>query len=454
MSLSVIILAAGQGKRMRSTLPKVLHPLGGRPLLAHVLDVADRLSPTRCVIVYGHGGDAVRSAFTERTDLLWAEQRERLGTGHAVARALPLVSDGGVALVLYGDVPLLNAAMLEPLVDAARGGRLALLTSELVDPSGYGRIVRAVDGSVARIVEERDADPAQRAIREINTGILAAPATRLRDWVNRLGNDNAQGEYYLTDCIALAVADGVTVTAIAADPIAAQGVNDRVQLAELERRYQWQQAETLMRAGATLLDPHRLDVRGQIEVGQDVLIDVNVVFEGEVTLGNGVRIGSHCLIRDCVIEAGTVIHSHCVLESARIGPAAEVGPFARLRPGTRLGEKTRIGNFVETKNAVLKPGAKANHLSYLGDAEVGAGSNIGAGTITCNYDGANKHRTVIEDDVFIGSNTALVAPIHVGTGATVGAGSTLNRDVPAGTLTLTRAPLKQIERWQRPRKPR
>lgn len=453
MSLDVIILAAGQGKRMASTLPKVLHPLAGRPLLAHVLETAAGLSPTQRIVVHGHGGEQVLTAFPEQPDILWIEQSRQLGTGHAVAQALPALSTHGLALILYGDVPLLSVATLQTLLRTAGPDRLILLTAELPDPTGYGRIVRDTEGRVRRIVEQRDADAATLAIREINTGILVAPVALLRDWLQRIDNRNAQGEYYLTDIVALAVQDGIAVdTLMTRDATEISGVNDRRQLAALERRYQQRQANALMDVGVTLLDPSRLDIRGTVQAGRDVVIDVGVILEGRVVLGDGVRIGPYSIIRDSIIEAGAVVHAHCVLEGVTLAPGAQAGPFARLRPGTLLAENARIGNFVETKNATIGPDSKANHLSYLGDAELGAGVNIGAGTITCNYDGANKHRTVIEDEVFIGSNTALVAPIRVGRTATVGAGSTLSHEVPAGGLTLTRATLKHLIHWRRPRK--
>lgn len=454
MTLNVVILAAGQGKRMRSRLPKVLHPVGGQPLLSHVLDCAQALEPAAIHVVIGHGSEQIRAAL-EVPGLSWVVQDQQLGTGHAVAQVLPAIADDISLLVLYGDVPLLRPATLRPLLSDAAGDALALLTASLSEPTGYGRIVRDPAGRVVRIVEERDASAAERAIHEINTGIMAAPAGRLRRWVGQLDNRNAQGEYYLTDCIALAVAEGTPVVANRAhDASEVAGINDRLQLAATERIYQRRQAERLLLAGVTLADPARLEVRGQVDSGQDVTIDIDVVLAGRVELDAGVSIGPYCLIRDSRIGPGTVIDAHSVIEGAVIGADCRVGPFARLRPGTVLEQGVHIGNFVETKNAVVGTGSKANHLSYLGDTALGASVNIGAGTITCNYDGAHKHRTVIEDDVFIGSNTALVAPIHIGRGATVGAGSTLSRDVAAGNLTLTRAPLREVPGWQRPRKPK
>ena len=449
--LSVVILAAGKGKRMASDLPKVLHPVGGRPLLAHVLATASGLEAAARLVVYGHGGEAVKTAFPSEQGILWVEQAEQLGTGHAVAQALPLLDDAGVVLVLYGDVPLIRAETLRPLVVAAQRGSLAVLTVELTDPTGYGRIVRDERGQVCRIVEEKEATVEERRLREVNTGILAVATAKLRRWVAELDNNNAQGEYYLTDAVALAVRAGVPVEAFAvADPEEVRGVNDRRQLAELERAYQWRQAERLMREGATLLDPSRVDVRGTVTTGKDVLIDVNVVFEGTVHLGDRVKIGPFCVLRNAVIGDDVEILSHCRIEGTEIGARAQIGPFARLRPGTRLAAGVHIGNFVETKKAIIGPGSKVNHLTYIGDAEIGAEVNVGAGTITCNYDGVNKHKTIIGDGAFIGSNTSLVAPVRVGKGATVGAGSAVSRNVPDGSLCLTRAPRKEVANWQRP----
>lgn len=452
--LSVVILAAGKGKRMVSDLPKVLHALGGKSLLDHVLATARGLEATSRVVVHGHGGEVVKTTCAGEEGVLWVEQAEQLGTGHAVAQALPLIDDAGVVLVLYGDVPLIRAETLQPLVAGARQGRLALLTVELADPSGYGRIVRDDRGQVRRIVEEKDATPSERCLSEVNTGILAVSAAKLRGWVTELNNDNSQGEYYLTDIVALAVRDGVRVEPFAvAEPAEVQGVNDRRQLADLERFYQARQAENLMRGGATLLDPARVDVRGVVATGRDVVIDVNVVFEGTVRLGDRVRIGPFCILKDAVIGDDVEVHSHCRIEGAEIGAAAQIGPFARLRPDTQLAAGVHIGNFVETKKTCIGPGSKVNHLTYLGDAEIGAKVNVGAGTITCNYDGANKHKTVIEDGAFIGSNSSLVAPVRVGKGATVGAGSSVSNEVPDGSLCLTRAPRKEVANWQRPVKP-
>lgn len=453
--LSVVILAAGQGKRMVSNLPKVLHSLGGKPLLAHVLIAASGLEAAVRVVVYGHGGEAVKAALVSEPDVLWVEQAEQLGTGHAVAQALPLLDDTGVTLVLYGDVPLIQSKTLQPLVDAAQRGQLALLTVELADPTGYGRIVRDDQGQVQRIVEEKDTTPSERCLSEVNTGILAVSTAKLRDWIAGLTNENAQGEYYLTDIIALAVCDGVPVEPFTViEPLEVQGVNDRRQLALLERFYQARQAEYLMRNGVTLLDPARVDVRGVLNTGQDVVIDVNVIFQGMVRLGDRVKIGPFCVLKDAVIGDDVEILSHCWIEGAEVGPGAQIGPFARLRLDTRLAAGVHIGNFVETKKTTIGLGSKVNHLTYLGDAEVGAGVNIGAGTITCNYDGANKHKTVIDDGAFIGSNSSLVAPVRIGKGATIGAGSTVSRSVPDGSLCLTRAQRKEIANWERPVKPK
>ena len=453
--LSVVILAAGKGKRMVSELPKVLHSVGGKPLLAHVLATAQSLAAAVRVVVYGHGGERVKTALAGDSGVMWVEQAEQLGTGHAVAQALPVLEDAGITLVLYGDVPLTRLETLQPLVDQARQGKLALLTVELADPSGYGRIVRNDQGQVQRIVEEKDATPAERNLQEVNTGILAAATAKLRGWVAELGNDNAQGEYYLTDVVALAVRDGVLVEPFTATEAAeVQGVNDRRQLAELERFYQARQAETLLDHGATLLDPARVDVRGQVATGKDVVIDVNVVFEGVVWLGDRVKIGPFCVLKDAVIGDDVEIFSHSRIEGAEVGAGSQIGPFARLRPGSQLAAGVHIGNFVETKKTSIGPGSKVNHLTYLGDAEIGAGVNVGAGTITCNYDGANKHKTVVDDGAFIGSNSSLVAPVRIGKGATVGAGSAVGRDVPDGGLCLTRAPRKDVSNWRRPVKPK
>jgi bifunctional UDP-N-acetylglucosamine pyrophosphorylase/glucosamine-1-phosphate N-acetyltransferase len=449
-TLSIVILAAGEGKRMKSRRPKVLQSLAGRPLLAHVLQSARALSPAAIQVVYGHGGEQVRAAFPE-PGLTWVHQAEQLGTGHALQQAAPELDDAATVLVLYGDVPLLRAHSLVGLLDIAAAGALAVLTMQPADPNGYGRIVRDAAGHVARIVEHKDASAAERSIGECNTGVLAAPARLLKRWLSALRNDNAQGEYYLTDVIGLAARSGVTVTPVPlADPIEALGVNDKVQLAELEAVCRRNAACALMCAGVTIADPARLDVRGDVVHGQDVFLDVNVVLEGHVTLGNNVRIGPGCVVRDCSIGDDTELFAHCVLDGATIGRGARIGPFSRIRPHSALGDGVHIGNFVEVKNATLGSESKANHLSYVGDAEVGAQVNVGAGTIVANYDGANKHRTRIGDRAHTGSNSVLVAPITVGEGATIAAGSTVTRDVPAGKLTIARARQTTIDEWQRP----
>jgi bifunctional UDP-N-acetylglucosamine pyrophosphorylase/glucosamine-1-phosphate N-acetyltransferase len=450
--LEIVVLAAGQGTRMKSDLPKVLHPLGGRPLLGHVIATAQALSPARTHVVYGHGGERVLTQFPN-APVSWVEQAERLGTGHAVMQAMPGVADDAVVLVLYGDVPLVPAALLEALVAEAAGGALAILTVTLADPKGYGRILRDGQDAVLGIVEEKDASPVQRQIREGNTGILAAPAARLRAWLGALGNGNAQGEYYLTDVVAMAVAEAVPVrTHCAANEDDVLGVNDKLQLAHLERVFQRRQAERLMREGVTLMDPARFDLRGTLECGRDVTIDVGVVIEGHVKLGDGVSVGAHCYLRDVELGEGTELRPMSVLEEAIAGPGCRIGPFARLRPGTVLAGHAHVGNFVELKNAQVGEGSKVNHLSYVGDTVMGRDVNVGAGTITCNYDGANKHRTIIGDRVFVGSDTQLVAPVEVGDDATIGAGSTVTRNAPAGELTLSRAPQKSIAGWKRPTK--
>ncbi len=451
MGLSVVILAAGQGKRMRSSLPKVLHRLGGKPLLEHVCRAARALHPEQIYVVYGHGGGVVRDALAH-LDVRWVEQDRQLGTGHAVAQVLPFMQPAETVLVLYGDVPLITAETLALLLEASSGA-LALLTVELPDPAGYGRIVRDAAGQVRGIVEDRDASPAERAIREINTGMLAASAALLKPWVARLENQNAQGEYYLTDVIAMAVAQGIAVAPVTpASTFEVMGVNDRVQLAELERHHQRCQAERLMREGVTLLDPSRFDLRGDLETGQDVIIDANVVVEGRVRLGDRVAIGPGSYIKDADIGDDAQILPNCVIEGAEIGRGARVGPFSRLRPDTRLAEAVHIGNFVEVKSSAIRSGTKINHLSYIGDTEVGSDTNIGAGTITCNYDGARKHKTIIGDRVFIGSDTQLIAPVQVGDGATIGAGTTLTEDAPPGELTVGRARQRTITGWERPNK--
>ncbi len=449
MPLAVVILAAGQGKRMNSDLPKVLQPLAGRPLLRHVVETARALDAASLHVVYGHGGDAVRAAFAA-DELQWALQAEQKGTGHAVMQAMPAIPDTHRVLVLYGDVPLLKAATLRELLQQSGAG-LALLTVVLADPAGYGRVLRDRKGSVKAIVEQKDATAAQLKIREGNTGVLAVPASLLRRWLKRLRSDNAQGEYYLTDIVAMAVKDKVAVRPlVAATEPEVLGVNDKLQLAQLEAALRGERAAAAMRAGATLADPARFDQRGELVLGRDVFIDADVLFEGRVVLGDRVRIGPHCVLRDITIGADTHIVSHCVLEQCEVGASCNIGPFARLRPGASLADGVHIGNFVEVKNSSIGSGSKANHLTYLGDATVGAGVNVGAGTITANYDGASKHRTVIGDGAAIGSGNMLVAPVTIGANATIGAGSTITRDAPAGKLTVARARQVTIEGWRRP----
>lgn len=447
--MNIVILAAGMGKRMQSALPKVLHPLAGKPLLGHVIDTARTLAPTQLCVIYGHGGDAVPKAFADQ-GLAFALQEPQLGTGHAVMQALPHLEDEAPTLVLYGDVPLTSTATLQRLLQAAGQDKLGVLTVELDNPSGYGRIVRE-GGKITRIVEQKDAGAAELAIKEVNTGIIVAPTARLRDWLAKLSNKNAQGEYYLTDVIAAAVADGVEVVSAQPDAVAETlGVNSKVQLAELERVHQLRIARGLLESGVTLADPARIDVRGVLDCGRDVSIDVNCVFEGEVSIGEGATIAAHCVIRNARIAAGANIKPFTHIEDAVVGAKAQIGPYARLRPGTELAADVHIGNFVEVKNSIVGLGSKANHLAYVGDADIGSGVNVGAGVITCNYDGANKFRTVIEDDAFIGSDSQLVAPVRVGKGATIGAGTTLTKDAPAGQLTLSRAKQLSLAGWQRP----
>ena len=448
--MNVVILAAGQGKRMHSDLPKVLHRLAGRPLLAHVLDCARALGPARIAVVYGYGGEAVREAIGDET-LAWIKQEPQLGTGHALQQALPALAQSAHTLVLYGDVPLTRAETLRQLVAAVADG-MAMLTVELDDPSGYGRVVRE-GGAVKRIVEEKDASPAERAIREVNTGIMALPTTRLADWLSSLRNDNAQREYYLTDVVALAVRQGMPVRAIQPGALwETLGVNSKGQLAELERAHQRLVAGRLLDAGVSLADAARIDVRGRLECGRDVAIDVNCVFEGDVSLGDRVSVGAHCVLRNVRVGADTRIEPFCHLEESSIGQRCRVGPYARFRPGVRIAEDVHIGNFVEVKASEIGAGSKANHLSYIGDTTIGRKVNVGAGTITCNYDGTNKHRTIIEDDAFIGSDTQLVAPVRVGRGATLGAGTTLTEDAPPGQLTISRVRQFSIAAWKRPEK--
>ncbi len=449
--LHIVVLAAGEGTRMKSKRPKMLQTLAGRPMLAHLLDTAVSLGPERVHVVVGAGSEDVMRACAEH-DVEWVHQAERRGTGHAVMQAMPGVPDGAVALVLLGDVPLIPAGLLQEMVEAYRGP-LSLLTMELEDPTGYGRILRDPGGNIIGVVEHRDAHAEQHRIREVNTGIIMADADRLRSWLDRIDCDNAKQEYYLPDIFALARAEMGEIQGVTAhDPADLQGANDRQQLSALERRLQRRLADALMAGGVQIADPARIDIRGEVEAEADVQIDVNVVLEGSVRLGEGVEIGPGCVLKNCELAAGTRVHAHSVVEGATTTGPCDIGPYARLRPGTVLSEGCRVGNFVETKNAVLGEGSKASHLSYLGDSEVGARVNIGAGTITCNYDGANKHRTVIEDGAFIGSDTQLVAPVTVGKDATVGAGSTVTKDAAPESLTVSRARQTTIKGWKRPTK--
>ena len=449
MSLDIIILAAGQGTRMRSALPKVLHPVAGKSMLGHVIHSARQLSPQGIHVVIGHGAERVREQLAS-DDLNFVLQDKQLGTGHAVAQALPALTAETV-LILYGDVPLIQVETLHRLLALVNDQQLGLLTVTLEDPTGYGRIVRDVQHRVSAIVEHKDATEEQKAIKEGNTGILAVPGKCLADWLGRLSNKNAQGEYYLTDVIAMAVNDGLVVaTAQPDDAMEVQGANDRKQLAELERHYQQREARRLMALGVTLRDPARFDVRGDVTVGRDVMIDVNVILEGRVVIEDDVSIGPNCVIKDSTLRKGAIIKANSHLEGAIVGEGADAGPFARLRPGSVLDARAHVGNFVELKNAHLGEGAKAGHLTYLGDAVIGARTNIGAGTITCNYDGANKHKTLMGEDVFIGSNNSLVAPVHIASGASTAAGSTINQDVPAEQLAVARARQRNIEGWKRP----
>ncbi|GGD46803.1 bifunctional UDP-N-acetylglucosamine diphosphorylase/glucosamine-1-phosphate N-acetyltransferase GlmU [Pseudoxanthomonas indica] len=449
--LHVIILAAGEGKRMKSALPKVLQPIAGQPMLAHVIAAARALQPQGIHVVYGHGGEQVRAAFADQAGLEWAEQSQQLGTGHAVAQAMPQVPDAATVLVLYGDVPLTRPETLQRLLEAP--GRLAVLVAEPEDPSGYGRIVRNAEGRVAAIVEHKDADDETRRIRTINTGIIAAESTALRRWLSTLSNSNSQGEYYLTDVFASAAGEfSPAEMVLVADPMEAEGANDPWQLGQLERAHQLRAARALCVQGARLLDPARFDQRGTVTVGRDVEIDVDVVLEGTVVLGDGVRIGPFSRLKDVNLGAGTLVRAHCDLEGVVAEGAALIGPYARLRPGTVLADGVHVGNFVETKKVSLGVGSKANHLTYLGDAVIGSGVNIGAGTITCNYDGINKFVTTIGDGVFVGSNSSLVAPVTLGDNATIGAGSIITKNAPADQLTVARARQMSIEGWQRPKK--
>jgi bifunctional UDP-N-acetylglucosamine pyrophosphorylase / glucosamine-1-phosphate N-acetyltransferase len=449
-ALNVVVLAAGQGKRMYSNLPKVLHKLAGKPMLQHVMDSASALNPSKMCVVYGHGGDTVPNAFP-KCGAIWTKQEPQLGTGHAVMQAIPHLDNDGLTLILYGDVPLTRTESLKQLTDVAKTGKLAVLTIELADPTGYGRIVRDSKGNITGIVEHKDATPEQHKICEVNTGIMAVPTQHLSRWLSQLKNDNAQKEYYLTDIIAMAVSENIHVAAV--HPSAeweTLGINSKVQLAQLERTHQANIAQALLEQGVTLADPARIDVRGELTCGKDVFIDINCVFEGKVNLGDNVSIASGCVLKNVTIANATQIAPYSVLDDAIVGADCRIGPYARLRPGTKLADHAHVGNFVELKNTELGKGSKANHLAYVGDATVGSNVNIGAGTITCNYDGANKYRTIIEDDVFIGSDTQLVAPVTVRKGATLGAGTTLTKDAPAGELTISRAKQVTIPGWKRP----
>ncbi|HEY5101400.1 MAG TPA: bifunctional UDP-N-acetylglucosamine diphosphorylase/glucosamine-1-phosphate N-acetyltransferase GlmU [Steroidobacteraceae bacterium] len=452
MPLSVVILAAGQGKRMKSDWPKVLQPLAGRALLKHVIDTARQLSPEAIHVVYGHGGERVREAL-KAENVSWVLQQRQLGTGHAVMQALPAIPDGHTVLVLYGDVPLIRSATLAALLKLCDAKTLAILTVMLADPAGYGRIRRDARGRIKKIVEHKDASKQELKIRESNSGIIAAPAKLLKRWLALVKNNNAQGEFYLTDCAAIAAKGKFKVVPLVASTESeVLGVNDKVQLAQVEAFYREQQARELMLAGVTLIDPARVDVRGTVSVGRDVELDVNVVLEGKVILGDRVRVGPNCVIRDSEIGADTQVAANCVLDRASVGVSCKIGPFARLRPGATLARSVHVGNFVEVKNTQLGEGSKANHLTYLGDAVIGKDVNVGAGTITCNYDGVNKSATHIEDGVFVGSGSMLIAPVRIGARATIGAGSTITHDAPADKLTLARSRQVSIDTWQRPEK--
>lgn len=452
LPLDIVILAAGKGTRMRSDLPKVLHPIGGRPLLQHVIDTARKLGAERLLTIVGHGADQVEQRLAA-DDIQFVMQTEQLGTGHAVQQTLPHLRDNSRVLILYGDVPLTRAETLEKLVAQVNDKQMGLLTMTLPDPTGYGRIIRDEQGKVAAIVEQKDASAEQLKISEINTGIMAATAGQLRQWLPLLSNDNAQGEYYLTDLIAMARKSGVNIHVEQPQRVEeVEGINNRQQQAALERYYQRQEAEALLATGVTLMDPGRFDCRGRITAGRDVVIDINCVFEGEVTLADGVQIGPNCLLKNCAIGAGTKIEANSVIEDAQVEARCTIGPFARLRPGTHLAEGAKIGNFVETKKARIGAGSKVNHLSYIGDTTMGAGVNVGAGTITCNYDGVNKFQTEIGDEVFVGSNTSLVAPVKLGKGSTIGAGSVITREVPESELAIARGKQRNISEWQRPKK--
>ena len=449
--LNVVILAAGKGTRMHSQTPKVLHALAGKPLLQHVIACAKQLNPQKIIVVYGFGGERVPQAFSNE-NITWVKQEDQLGTGHAVLQTVPHLDPEGVTLILLGDVPLVDLGACRNLLSQAQS-QLTVMSVKKVDPTGYGRIVRDAEGRVRAIVEHKDASEAERSIDEVNTGIMAVPNGHLVSWLHRLTNDNVQKEYYLTDIIRMAVADHIPVHAeITSDEWNVTGVNSKVDLANLERIYQHRQAQALLVQGVTLADPGRIDIRGELQVGRDVEIDVGCIFEGQVSLGDDVRIGAYCVIKDATIGPGTVIAPYTHMDQVRIAEECRIGPYARLRPGTELANDTHIGNFVELKNSQVQTGSKINHLSYVGDTTIGKQVNIGAGTITCNYDGANKYRTIIGDGAFIGSNTELVAPVTVGSGATIGAGSTITKDAPANELTLARARQVSIAGWKRPQK--
>ncbi|SDC48186.1 bifunctional UDP-N-acetylglucosamine pyrophosphorylase / Glucosamine-1-phosphate N-acetyltransferase [Acinetobacter kookii] len=451
MSTSVIILAAGKGTRMRSSLPKVLQPLAGRPLLGHVIETAKKLNAKNIITIFGHGGNLVQQAFAQE-NVQWVEQAEQLGTGHAVKVTLPVLPTDGVSLILSGDVPCISQDTLEKLLAVSRETGIGLVTLTLADATGYGRIVRE-NNKIQAIVEHKDASDAQRQIKEINTGIYCVSNAKLHQWLPKLSNNNAQGEYYLTDIVAMAIADGLEVSSVEPErAFEVEGVNDRIQLAALEREFQAYQAKLLMQQGVHIIDPSRFDLRGKLTVGQDVRIDINVIIEGNCELGDNVEIGAGCVIKNSKIASGTKVQPYSIFDNAVVGEDTQIGPFARLRPGAKLANEVHIGNFVEVKNSTIGLGSKANHFTYLGDAEVGAGSNIGAGTITCNYDGANKFKTIIGDSAFIGSNSSLVAPVSIGNGATVGAGSVITRDVAENSLAFERSKQVAKENYQRPQK--
>lgn len=456
MDLNVVILAAGKGTRMKSKLPKVLQPLAKKPLLSHVLETSDLINANDIIVVYGHGGDEVQTVIGQlhpEQTIHWIEQVEQLGTGHAVKVALPLLAAGTRTLILYGDVPLITQQTLEKFIQSTDEEGCGLLTVQLQNPQGYGRIIRNADNQVTAIVEEKDASDSEKLVSEVNTGIMLVNTDLLAQWLPALSNSNSQGEYYLTDIIKMSADSGVPVQAtIVTDPMEVEGVNDKVQLSKLERLYQAKQAEVLMRSGATLADSARIDIRGEVIVGADCFIDVNAVFEGKVTLGENCSIGPNCSISNSTIGSNSVIKANTVIEDSLIGNEADIGPFARIRPGTITETGVKIGNFVETKKSYINEGSKVNHLTYIGDAEIGKGVNVGAGTITCNYDGVNKHKTIIGDNAFIGSNSSLVAPVDIGEGATIGAGSTVSKSAQEHALTVTRAKQVTLTNWQRPTK--